>query len=238
MLDSETLVLWTFILVGGLLYAWYRRYRLRDRREQMRRFARSMGYRLSAHEDEHFHERFGHSVFSWGDRRQAYNLLQGGLRASGLELMVTVGDYSFTTGVKTRETHDLSFLLVHLPFPLMPDLVIQYERLRDRLATALGFDDIDFESAEFSHKFYVQASDRRFAYDVVHPRMMEFLLETPAPLVELKDGVCLLWRGLDEWGFNSWWEPDEFRQYLEWAQRFFELWPEHLLAELKTRQEA
>ena len=50
------------------------------------------------------------------------------------------------------------------------------EGLFSKLAQAVGYDDIDFESAEFSRKFCVRSKDKRFAYDVCHPRLMEYLL--------------------------------------------------------------
>ena len=37
-----------------------------------------------------------------------------------------------------------------------------------------GFDDVDFESAEFSRKWHVGAQDREFAYQVFHPKMIEY----------------------------------------------------------------
>ena len=45
-----------------------------------------------------------------------------------------------------------------------------------KIAQALGYDDIDFESAEFSRTFCVRSKDRKFAYDVCHAQMIEYLL--------------------------------------------------------------
>ena len=36
--------------------------------------------------------------------------------------------------------------------------------------------DIRFESEDFSRKYHVTSADRRFAYDLIHPRMMEYLM--------------------------------------------------------------
>ena len=36
--------------------------------------------------------------------------------------------------------------------------------------------DIELESEDFNRAFTVNADDRRFAFDVLHPRMMELLL--------------------------------------------------------------
>ena len=44
------------------------------------------------------------------------------------------------------------------------------------MKAAFGWDDIDFESAEFSRKYFVKCEDKRWAYDVLHGRVMELLL--------------------------------------------------------------
>ena len=62
------------------------------------------------------------------------------------------------------------------PFRNVPDLLIRPEGFFDKVAGAFGFDDIDFESEEFSRAFFVKSSDKRFAYDVLHPRMLELLM--------------------------------------------------------------
>ena len=39
-----------------------------------------------------------------------------------------------------------------------------------------GYQDIKFESAEFSKTFCVRSPDKKFAYDVCNAKMMEYLL--------------------------------------------------------------
>jgi hypothetical protein len=56
----------------------------------------------------------------------------------------------------------------------------------------MGYDDIDFESHEFSRAFCVRSSDRKFAYDVCNARMMEFLLENRELCVEIENNVLAL----------------------------------------------
>jgi len=124
-------------------------------------------------------------------------------------------------------TYQFSYLIVHLPFASLPDLLIRPEGMSDKLAGAFGFDDIDFESAEFSRRFYVRSSDKRFSYDVVHPRMMEFLLTTRPPCVDIENGRCCLSDGEQRWG------PIEFRVKLAWLERFYSYWPQHLTEDLK-----
>ena len=109
----------------------------------------------------------------------------------------------------------------------MCSLHVRRENIGDRVLGALGFDDIDFESEEFSRKFYVASDNKRFAYAVIHPRMIEFLLQTTPPHIELVDGVCLLYVNT-----SREWPIDEFRKHVAWARQFFELWPTDLLTEL------
>ena len=112
----------------------------------------------------------------------------------------------------------------------MPDLLIRPEGVFDKMAGAFGFDDIDFESAEFSRQFYVKSPDRRFAYDVVNAGMMDFLLRRKGPAIDLERDRCCLSDGRRRW------EPDQLKRQLRFASRFFELWPDHVIAGLTSSQ--
>ena len=59
-----------------------------------------------------------------------------------------------------------------------PELRLLRERLFDRALQRIGLPDIDLESEEFNRMFLVQCEDRRFATDLLDPRMMDFLLGT------------------------------------------------------------
>jgi hypothetical protein len=50
----------------------------------------------------------------------------------------------------------------------------------------LGYDDIDFESVEFSKAFTVRSKDKKFAYDICHPRMMDYMLNHPYITIEIE----------------------------------------------------
>lgn len=121
-----------------------------------------------------------------------------------------------------------SYLLIETLQPEAPPLLIRPEHAFDKVGSALGLDDIDFESAEFSRRFHVQSPDRRFAYAVVHPRMIEFLLQTTGVRFEVQTGWCCVLEG------DTLWSPDEFRNRIEEAARFLALWPKHLRDELNA----
>ncbi|MDD5200012.1 MAG: hypothetical protein PHC88_09430 [Terrimicrobiaceae bacterium] len=112
-----------------------------------------------------------------GDARYAFNVLTGGLGGRG----VTAFDFHYEThstdskGNSQTQNHHRHVVLLHLE-RTFPDLVIAPEGLFSKIAQAFGYDDIDFESHEFSRRYCVRSRDRRFAYDFCNPAMIELLL--------------------------------------------------------------
>lgn len=86
----------------------------------------------------------------------------------------------------------LTAVLVKTDFPLIP-LRIRHESALERLSEAFGLSDINFESAAFSDRFHVTSADRKFAQDVIHPRMMEYLLANATWPIELAGWHTLVW---------------------------------------------
>jgi len=118
-------------------------------------------------------------LFRRGSNRYAQKFLTGRWQEHDL----TLCDYHYQvtsgSGKSRRTTHyHYPVILLRPDFPLRP-LQIRPEGLWDRLTSMFGWDDIDFESAEFSQRFHLSAPDRRWAYDVVTPRTMEFLMAEP-----------------------------------------------------------
>ena len=89
-----------------------------------------------------------------------------------------------------EETHWRRYLIVELAVPF-PHLFLRAEGIFDRLAGFIGFDDIDFESEEFSKRYYCKSENRQFAYAVVHPQMMEWMLANPFE-GELRNGLLVM----------------------------------------------
>jgi hypothetical protein len=174
-------------------------------------------------------------IFRRGHSRAAYNTLQGTLQIAGSSCRTVMGDfiYKVTSSngkTTTTTTHHFSYLVVHLPLANVPDLLIRPEHIFDKLGSALGFDDIDFESAEFSRRFFVKSPDKRFAYDVVTPAMMEFLLaRRDAGAIDIEQGMLALSDGTRRW------TAKQFRERVAFADGFLSLWPEHVARELQSR---
>jgi len=223
------LILVVMALVGVLGYLAIQQER--KRRDALRAVAQRLGLRFDPGKDRSIHRAFGHSLFQKGRSREASNNISGVATLAGYPVEVRMGDYQYVTGSgKSRQTHRHSFACFLLPFVGIPDLLIRKEGIGDKLLGGLGFDDIDFESEEFSRRFWVKSGDKRFAYDVVHPRMMEFLMEGPTPQVEIVRDVCLVQEG------RSRWDPDTFEGAVGWFKAFLSRWPEHLTDRLHPRQ--
>lgn len=218
----------TLVVVGAI----YAHKQEMKRREDLAALAARRGWRFSAAKDHAHDEEYSHfEIFRSGHSRYAFNTMEGPVEVHGRACFAKAGDFHYrrTSGSgKNRRTttYRFSYLILHLPYASSPDLLIRREGLFDKLKSVFGFDDIDFESAEFSRKFYVQSPDKRFAYDVCHPRMLEFLLAENPGLIDIEKGRCCISGGYSRW------KPEEFEAELDFLLRFLELWPEHLTSEL------
>jgi len=218
-------------LVGGIV-AYYGYLAEKRRREALAELARSLGWRFRPGKDSSHDERYAQfSIFRQGHSRVALNALNGELEIDGRRYPAQAGDFRYkitSSNGKTTTTHtyDFSYLIVQLPFPHVPSLLIRREGFFDKLASFFGFSDVEFESAEFNRAFRVQSSDKKFAYDVVHQRMMEFLMKTDPPTIDMEHSHLCLSDGKYRW------EPAEFERHIAWVQRFFDQWPDFVKRDL------
>ena len=204
----------------------------KKRREAMAGLAERIGWRFDHRRDRSHDDEFAHfEIFRRGHSRAAYNTLTGEIEIDDRRWPAKMGDfiYKITTHTgksSSTRTYRFSYLIVHLPYAGVPDLLVRPEGMFDKIAGAFGFDDIDFESAEFSRRFLVKSPQKRFAYDVIDPRMMEFLLATSPPAVDIEYGRCCLSDGRHRWS------PQELEANIDWLRRFFDHWPEHVVRSL------
>lgn len=162
------------LIIGGM--------RAAKRRKEMAEWAASKGMKFASEYDRDFQNLFPEfSCLKRGERnRYAYNIVNG----SWDDRPIVAFDYHYETtsrdskGRTTTHPHYFSALIMQVELPLK-HLFIRPEGLWDKITEFFGADDIDFESAEFSRKFYVRSVDKKWAYDVLHPRAMEFLLNSP-----------------------------------------------------------
>lgn len=187
-----------------------------------------LGFDFDPRQNSRHDERYAQfEIFRRGHSRVAKNTMTGQLDLLGASCGVRCGDFRYKVTSSNGKsssttTYRFSYVIVHLPWPT-PPLLIRPEGVWDKVAAAFGFDDIDFESAEFSRAFLVKSEDKRFAYDVLHPRMMEFLLANKPPMLDIEDGAMCLSDGSRRWS------PEQFEARLRFVREFCERWPRHLL---------
>jgi hypothetical protein len=204
-----------FIVIGVLGYI-----STMKRRQAMMALASRLGLRFYYQKDRDIPRRYRFlDKLRAGRDRYAFNILTGGFQGNN----VTVFDYHYKTGSgKDTHHHYLSFFLLNLPASF-PELVIVKEGFFSKIGQALGYDDIDFESHEFSRKFCVRSKDKKFAYDVCNARMIEYLLSNTDLSIEIEDNILAI-------SFNRRLSPEYIEPNLNRLIEIRSLMPEYLFA--------
>jgi hypothetical protein len=115
--------------------------------------------------------RWSGTPFLGGEAGLAFNVLTGRYG----DRQVVAFEYQFT--VYKQGTYRFSVVVVRLPAAL-PRLAVDWAASGLEVLTgALRPQAIELESERFNESFRVLADDPRFAHAVVHPRMMELLLQ-------------------------------------------------------------
>ena len=181
------------VLVVAAIGAIYGVIQARKRREGLFELAQRLGLDFSPAEDREIADRYGFlKELAEGENRYACNVLSGTYQQN----QVLAFDYNYETyteGKGGRQTHHhwFSFFILTLP-AVFPDLTIRRENFLTKVAEVFGYQDIKFESAEFSKAFCVRSPDKKFAYDVCNAQMMEYLLVNRDLSVEIENQVLAL----------------------------------------------
>jgi hypothetical protein len=215
------------LLVGAFIaFVAYTSYATRQRRKELAAWAEAHALEFTPADRDGLDERFPLFTCLWqGDNRYGYNMMEGNW--NGRTMLAF--DYHYEThsydakGRRTTQHHQFSAVVLQSTAPLK-GLLVRPEAVADKLAAALGFEDIDFESAEFSRAFYVKAEDRRWAYDVIHARTMEFLLSMPRFSFQMAGEHLIAYR-------NAAFSALEFEQAAEVARGLLDRLPEYLVRE-------
>ena len=186
-------ILFAALIIGGAIYKYYRG---EQRKQELSALAARHGWRFNTGHDAGMEDRLtAFTCLQQGSDRYAYNILEG---PDG-DRQVCGFDYHYEThstdskGNRTTSHHYFSALVVEVDLPLKP-LLIRPESFFDKIGELFGFDDIDFESHEFSRRFCVKAADRRWAFDVVHQATMEFLLAAPQFTIQMAGRQVMAYR--------------------------------------------
>ena len=210
------IVLFVAVVVAAIIYG---AYASAQRRKALSAWAQAHNLGFDPGKDDSLDDRFGEfDCLHRGRSRYAHNRIWGDWR--GRQLLGF--DYHYVTGSgKNRQTHKFSAVILSSELPLKP-LFIRPEGFFDKVTEFFGLDDIDFESAEFSRKFFVKSPDKRWAYDVIHQRTMEYLLQAPRFTVKFDRHHVIAFRGKR-------FAPAEFAAATELIEGILERLPEYVV---------
>lgn len=206
-----------------------------ERTERLRAFAESRGARFFPLFPQYAQELPQFSLFARGHSRKAFNVASGTATIGGMPCRCVWGEFLYMITTSTGKTTTTvpyyhGFLAVRPPLALAEELAVRREGFLDRVGEFFGADDIDFESAAFSRAFHVKCRDRRFAFDLFDPMMIEFFMKSDPPGIEMRGNWMLLDRGPRRM------EPRLHLADLEWSDRFLMRVPRHLRAERLPRE--
>lgn len=160
-----------------------------------------------------------------GENRYAYNVMRG-TAPEGYPMVLFDYHYETTTtdsdGDRQTTHHYFSVFTLTMK-KHFPELTIEPEGFFSKIAQALGFDDIDFESHEFSRRYKVKGPDKKFAYDVCNAQMIDYLLKQEKLAIELESNVLAM-------VFSGRMKPENVKFNYERLQKIRSLMPNYLFS--------
>ncbi len=159
----------------------------KKRREALAAEAAAAGLAFAPDQDRGIAVQYGFlNALNAGENRYGANRFYGAYGGEKVDCF----DFHYETqsgSGKNRRTDHHWHHVYALELPVhFPELRIGPENVLTRIARNFGYPSIDFESHEFSREFLVQSPDKKFAYDICHPRMIEYLLENRGIRIEVE----------------------------------------------------
>jgi hypothetical protein len=174
-------------IVGGLVVLllvvmWFRATSQEDRKTVSWWAARN-GFRYTSGTPELLKQLRG-APFDRGSSQDLHDVLSGPI-ADRPGLIVQFSWFRVASGPDGLHSGICSAAVLELPAPV-PELVVRKE-------AGLGR-DLQLESEEFNAAFRVEGTHDRFTYDVLNPRVMEWLLANQGFSVRLGGNTLAVWR--------------------------------------------
>ena len=228
---APLIIIVLIVIVGVAIYAGY--VAKKRRQQAFQALARKLGFRYSIDDPFRLQSRYDSffPTLNQGNNRYAFNVLSGKREGRGIHLFDHHYETTSTDSKGRTQTHHhyRSFVAVEHDLDL-GRIEVRPEGLFDKVKAAFGFDDIDFESAEFSRKYMVKAEDRKLAYAVFHPEMIEYFLTSLGKIKLTASGVFLLVRR-----GSGRMKPLELERTLDDAFAFLERLPRYLKKDRRVK---
>jgi hypothetical protein len=131
----------------------------------------------------------GFELFSRGYSKKYTNVLSGRFH----NLPVLIFDYQYTTGGgKNTQVWKQTVLALESDKLHLPKFLLRPENLLDKIGSALGHKDIDFETyPEFSKRYYLRSTNEEGVRKLFSERVVKYFEEKPGLSAE-GDGTKLI----------------------------------------------
>ena len=120
---------------------------------------------------------------------------EDGVKIPYKNFMLTFCLYSHLVKRK-KQAKRLYYTVLYTPINLSTpgSIYMRKESYSDKLAAAMGKNDLDFEHKEFSDYYYVRAKPEKLGYQFFHPRMMELFLQRRDFNLIVRNGYIVLYK--------------------------------------------
>ncbi|MBI2478872.1 MAG: hypothetical protein HYV60_09625 [Planctomycetia bacterium] len=184
-----------FVAVGGLLLGvivWAMRAE-KKRVAAMREFAEGLGLEFfdSGH-DELFTRLARFQLFNSGRSRIIKNVILGQTDIASIAIF----DYRYITGSgKSQATHAQTVVAMESESLHLPSFTMRPENLLDRVGSALGFQDIDFDQhPQFSKMFVLKGADEGAIREFFDTKILDFFAGRPGICFEGANEMFIYYR--------------------------------------------
>ena len=200
------------VFAGGLIY--WSHLSNKRRTAAFKEQAEQMGLRFSDTPDGQVYEYFGSfKLFNIGRSRRMSNLIEGD---SG-DVKISIFDYRFVTGSgKNSSTHNQTIIALQSLHLRCPEFTMRPEGFFDKIGSAMGFQDLDFDSHPlFSKLFVLKGPDEPAIRSFFTPTVLEFFERHPKDSLEARDDMMFFYRN------RTIRKPEELKDLLAQAYEAF-----------------
>ncbi|MCB9938629.1 MAG: hypothetical protein H6823_10335 [Planctomycetaceae bacterium] len=187
----------------------------------MRDFADGLGLEFFESGQNELLTRLGRfQLFNSGRGRVMRNLILGKTEIASIAIF----DYRYTTGSgKNQSTHNQTVVSMESDSLDIPDFTMRPENVFDRVGSALGFQDIDFDDhPEFSKSFVLKGPDEAAIREFFDSTILDFFAAKKGICFEATKGMFIYYRAAKPQS------ADGLRNYLEEGYSTYQAFVERL----------
>ncbi|MCA8940007.1 MAG: hypothetical protein KDB07_09370 [Planctomycetes bacterium] len=233
LLDASVLIPFSAIaaIIGvGIWLAYLSHKKEKERVRAVLNWAEAQGFRVRKGDDRASNQRFMYFDLMRAGSNQYFTMQVSG-DYEGLPFLLF--DYHYETystdknGNRRTHHHYFTACIIETGLNFPAELRLRPEGFFDKFAAVVGFDDIDFESHEFSKRFHVKSKDRKFAYDLIHQGTMEYLLKHLKTHFEIERNAIMVHFGQKRLA------APEYAELLRHTRHLLELTPDYFIEQAK-----